>query len=394
MFTFFILGSHPDLAKAEIFSVVGSSCKVVLESPAVLMLSGVTQSHIDLQERLGGTIKIGTVMEEFQGGDPRACTELIIETAKKAEGKNKLTFGLSAYDMGGKKTVSRIVSSYRVMGGEIKNGLKETGRPVRFVQAKGEALTSVVVETNGLCESAGEFCFFATDSSIILGRTDTVQNFKAWSDRDFGRPARDSRSGMLPPKLARMMINLTAVNPSTSTLLDPFCGSGTIPMEAALMGFQHILGSDISDKAIRDSRTNTQWVYEQKFLQPKTEQSNIEFRVSKAEDVRMWLSESVDAIAAETYLGPANHGFDKGTLNALTNDLMDIFEPALKSLSQKLKPSGTMILAFPAFVTNAGLVKLPLTHAIADAGLTIDGSWIYKREDQRTAREIIRMKKK
>ena len=36
--TFFILGSHPDLAKAEILSVVGLDSKIILESSTVLVL--------------------------------------------------------------------------------------------------------------------------------------------------------------------------------------------------------------------------------------------------------------------------------------------------------------------------------------------------------------------
>jgi len=335
MQTFFILGSHPELAKAEILSVLGSDSKILVDHPVVLIIDQVNMSLPELQNRLGGTIKIGTVLDEFQGGDARACTEEIVATAKRATGKNKLTFGLSAYDLGNPRAVSRIVSSYRVLGGEIKNQLKDTGRPVRFVQAKGEALTSVVVETNGLCESAGEFCFFATDSSIILGKTETVQDFKNWSDRDFGRPARDSHSGMLPPKLARMMINLTSAHPETSTLLDPFCGSGTVPMEAALMGFKHVIGTDISEKAIRDSRVNTAWLYEQKFLKPVTPKEEIEFHVSKAEEIQKIITNPVDVIAAETYLGPAKHGFDRASLDALKIELMNIYEDSLKALAKK-----------------------------------------------------------
>ena len=58
----------------------------------------------------------------------------------------------------------------------------------------------------------------------FLGQTLVVQPFKVLSKRDFGRPARDDHSGMLPPKLAQIMINLARRNDdiSTKTILDPF----------------------------------------------------------------------------------------------------------------------------------------------------------------------------
>lgn len=398
--TFFILGSNPDLAKAEILSVVGSSSKIILESSTVLVLDYVETPVDELQNRLGGTIKIGVILDEFLGLDPRVCADAIVREAMKATGKNKITFGLSAYDLGNPNGVKKIAQGFKVLGGEIKNALRETGRPVRFVQAKNDALTSVVVETNGLNESGGEFCLFATNTSIILGRTSTVQNFKAWSDRDFGRPSRDSRSGMLPPKLARMMINLATgqrgdgTQPITEmTILDPFCGSGTIPMEAALMGFQKIIGSDISEKAIRDSRLNTDWLYEQKFLHPVTPKLQIEFHVSKAGDIQKIITNPVDAIVAETYLGPARHAFDRATLDALKVELMKIYRDSLMALAKKMKPNGAMVIAFPAFAVKNEIIKLPLKKIIEDAGLTIDGTWIYRRPDQQTAREIVRIKK-
>jgi len=56
------------------------------------------------------------------------------------------------------------------------------------------------------------------------------------------------------PRLARALINLTAKSPS-SRLLDPFCGTGAILIEAAMMGMK-THGSDISKKMIDGSDSN------------------------------------------------------------------------------------------------------------------------------------------
>ena len=87
-----------------------------------------------------------------------------------------------------------------------------------------------------------------------------MQPFKDLSRLDFGRPARDDFSGMLPPKLAQIMINLAQVQNPEALIIDPFCGSGTILSEALLMGYKDLLGSDISPKAIADTYKNISWI--------------------------------------------------------------------------------------------------------------------------------------
>ena len=52
----------------------------------------------------------------------------------------------------------------------------------------------------------------------------------------------------LHPKLARALVNLSVVKKG-ETLLDPFCGTGGILLEAGLIGAK-VVGSDIEDKMI------------------------------------------------------------------------------------------------------------------------------------------------
>jgi tRNA (guanine10-N2)-dimethyltransferase len=56
------------------------------------------------------------------------------------------------------------------------------------------------------------------------------------------------------PRLARTLINMTARS-STCSVLDPFCGTGTLLIESALMGME-THGSDLSEKMIEGSRAN------------------------------------------------------------------------------------------------------------------------------------------
>jgi len=58
----------------------------------------------------------------------------------------------------------------------------------------------------------------------------------------------------LPPKLARCMVNLARPK-NDSVVLDPFCGSGSILIEAGLIGCR-VLGSDVKDLMVRGGLLN------------------------------------------------------------------------------------------------------------------------------------------
>ncbi|MDQ1281589.1 MAG: tRNA (guanine10-N2)-dimethyltransferase [Thermoproteota archaeon] len=62
---------------------------------------------------------------------------------------------------------------------------------------------------------------------------------------------------IMMPKLARCMVNLARVN-SSSLVLDPFCGTGSILLEAGLIGCE-IVGSDLSLQMVKGSRQNLEY---------------------------------------------------------------------------------------------------------------------------------------
>jgi len=70
------------------------------------------------------------------------------------------------------------------------------------------------------------------------------------------RPAQSPHA--LHPKLARAMVNLTGAMPG-EMLLDPFCGIGSILMEASLLGINSI-GIDIMYKWIEGASINLHWI--------------------------------------------------------------------------------------------------------------------------------------
>lgn len=93
--------------------------------------------------------------------------------------------------------------------------------------------------------------FFKMTDQVLCGR------FISDTDKSYINRKAHLRPSLHPtsmnPKLARAMINLSGVK--SGILLDPFCGSGGILIEAGLMGYD-VLGLDIIEKMLDRCRNN------------------------------------------------------------------------------------------------------------------------------------------
>jgi len=399
--TFFILGHQPTISVAEISKVLRINLSQAQGNEEVLMIDEDLPHLPNLQSSLGGTIKMGWTIQEMDTWDEEKLADIIVAYASNSFGKDKITFGISLYDLHGKKIYADKMKALERLGLTVKKALKETGRPVRFVSSKEPALSSVIVETNHLLSSGGEFVLFLDGSRILIGQTQSVQDFAAWSDRDYSRPARDAKSGMLPPKLARIMINLAGKDLSKSTLLDPFCGSGTILMEAALMRCHKLIGSDISGKAIQDTKRNITWL-SKNYLGQEPNYTLIE---TSAEDLSKSFKKSVDLIVTETYLGPPQKGRESfSELKQSLVEIEDMLTVSLASLKTLMKKDGVMILACPVYHAREEWMFLPLQKIARSSGWSIRpfsdaleplspcGGLVYERPGQKVGREIVEMR--
>jgi tRNA G10 N-methylase Trm11 len=92
---------------------------------------------------------------------------------------------------------------------------------------------------------------------LILARKDRLRfgELLACSQRDYqlhdAKPYRTTSS--LPSRLARALVNLAA--PSAKSILDPFCGTGSILLEAQAIGLASF-GMDLNPKMVGMSRLN------------------------------------------------------------------------------------------------------------------------------------------
>lgn len=385
---FFVLGNHPALSVAELYSRLPIITGSYLRPDIFLAEVKDTINGEQFLDTIGGTIKMGKIITSIEN-KPHAIFTTSLDFLRDYPKQGKFNFGLSSY--------GKLRMDTKSVGLALKQALKNEDISCRFVVSKEKTLSSVVVEQNKLISSGRELVYIGDGNEVMIGATEAVQPFKKLSERDYGRPARDDRSGMLPPKLAQMMINISGAKQYES-VLDPFCGSGTVLTEALLMGYTKIFGSDISPKAIEDSRHNIRWTKDMYRLHTNPELQVIDVR----QLTRNFKRDSVDAIVTETYLGP-----QRGVIDILkvSRELTVLYNQALQEMFLILKKGGRAVIALPAFMSN-GRPKLLDLHIgkfksveiiprnlDIHLGITTLNSFVYGRDDQKVWREIIILEK-
>lgn len=373
---FFVLGRNPEISIAEIkavFRLQSLPCKVLQTSETILRVESNPDLNIpQLNAMLGGTVKIGKVIESLPLDSIEDIEKLftleVLQNGFIDPELTKIEFGVSIYSCNGAEAeVKRMFAKHETLIRAIKEELENYRIKAHFPQMREKVLSSASVEKNRLIRKGAEIVCIVTHNALIIGKTLVVQEFESFSKRDFGRPVRDMKSGVMPPKLARMMINLAEKNTS-KVILDPFCGSGTILQEALELGFRDIIGTDLADKAITDTRNNISW-YTNRF---KVEDAEI--RIEKADVTKLSSiikDSSVDAIVTEPYLGPTLRNFPQ--LNLVQNTIQELsvlYRRAFQEFGKVLTNKGTVIIILPVFNVRRHLVHMDILEKLDRYGLS------------------------
>ncbi len=358
----FNLGRVFTLSLAELFAVfenMGLSFRLVDLYREVLIIE--TEQPIEaakLQKTLGGTIKIMQVLESLgrkKGLSPSLVFKSYFDANLLKEQyltnySGKIQIGVSYYPMAADLPIR---GDNKRMGFALKQILTAAGHSVRLVlpQNDGFSLPSVVVTGEHLLEKGAEFDFLVGAERIYLGKTLTVQNFEDYGRRDYQRPARDMQVGMLPPKVAQIMVNLAMVPAGSQTslkhaILDPFVGAGTVIQEALIMGHKAV-GSDISSKSIENAEKNLAWI-KNRYKLPL---GRYELLVSDVKDIADNLPKiEIDAVVTEATLGPAYTEPPKPKeIETNFKNLEKIYLAAFTSLKKILGTDKRLVIALPAY---------------------------------------------
>ena len=229
-----VLGRQPEISLAELEAIFS---RVNRFRPGLATFFADSTPDI---ARLGGSLKLAEELD----AEPLEFLQNLPE--------GKITLGVSDY--------SEHASPRNAQGEalKLKKILTRHGRSVRVVENKTATLSTATSLHNGLSGAKpNKVELILVDKTWwkVIG----VQDIDAYAKRDQARPARDAKVGMLPPKLAQILINLCGNLPEDSTVLDPFCSTGVVLQDALLMGYK-AYDTDIEQRMIDYSQKNLEWL--------------------------------------------------------------------------------------------------------------------------------------
>lgn len=438
----FFLGSHPALSAAELaayaerhhLSVSWDLSRLpvallghgVFPAARLVPQSGEVRSTlVGMQEGLGGTTMIGTLRATLGAlPKPAEVFRLVPEILERREGKRLI--GLSALpcptervgsrgtravgaDDGEHGTRAGLADEMRRLSMELKRAMDMKGTRVVFPPARRSDLSTAQLYHNDLPQHGTAIFFLVGPERVDLVTIDSIQDITAYAQRDRGRPAADPGSGMLPPKVAQMFLNFS-LTPPGGTVYDPFCGVGTIPMEAALMGLT-VIASDVSPTQVERTRANLEWL--RHFENPLPHFPEARLFVHDITKGAVPIGVGVfDGLVTEGWLGPAR------TTAVLPHDAENVFTKAGTLLAQLLhtieaavRGGGRAVIALPAFRSKRRVFHFPLER-LRTTGWVVEplvpaawighplfrsgqrGTLLYGRPDAHVLREIVRFRLK
>ena len=367
----FVLGRQPEIGFAELRAMFGP--KVELHGNLALL-----DDAIDVDfDRLGSIVKVAEVVDDAWK---------TIDQHLPAEGK--VTIGLSTY---GTKLSPRELFRFGL------DAKKHRGS-VRLVPSTETALSSATVFHNKLTKpNKIEFILATIAGREVLAKTIFVQDIPTYTFRDRSRPKRDARVGMLPPKLAQTMINLAAgaaasTEEANQTLLDPFCGTGVVLQEAALMGLS-VYGIDLEPRMIEYSQANLEWL-------GHTHRISVASKLEVGDATSHRWQSPIDIVATETHLGrPFATAPSPAVLAEVMKTCNIILSKFLSNLREQITPEAGLTIAVPCWFANGKTHHLPLIRNITDIGFEQvfysdkPTPLVYHREDQVVGRELLVLRK-
>ncbi len=422
----FILGRKPLLSVAEIITYF-SEKEILSIGPKTLLISPKTslKNPQAFLNELGGSIRILKVFRKalrpknLEDGIEKWTPFLktyFKERFKKHE--SKIRFGVNIYNFPHPREI--FLKKFLT---EVKHALKESGLKVRFVNNNGKNLQSAATIKEKLLKSSGvEINIVLDKKAVYLAETVAVQNVDAYAERDYGKPHRDPRSGMLPPKLAQMMISFARTNALGRTnkinwIYDPFCGTGTILMEGLIKNLC-VAGSDIDKEVNALSRKNIEWIEKKHDISKK-----LKWKVSTLDATKLTVQQVREAfgmkkmpnfaIVAEPYLGPPFFKFPKRQkLEEHMKYLDYLYTKFFERMNEWVKKGTVIIFAFPVWRDEHHDLKLTKTvEKIESLGYSVIDlipeqyikkyhiekpkwpSLLYEREGQIVARDIYKFVK-
>ncbi|MDO8628686.1 MAG: hypothetical protein Q7R56_02945 [Nanoarchaeota archaeon] len=321
----FLLGRDPALSIIEIasyFQARKQPYHIGEYTEDYILISTNTLDAETTIQQLGGTTKIAIITQELE--EPYQGT------------KNKITYSINNF--------TENKELYEDIKLQLITSLKEQGLKI-IERKKLEKKPSKAANVDLEIVVAGEH----------VGIVQATAKTKDYQERDEKRPNFEA-ARVISIRLAKILINLSQAKPGT-TLLDPYCGLGTILQEALLQKI-NVIGTDNDKIMIKKTQENLQW------LGKTTNYQLINADATKLGNLNI----QTDQAATEPYLGPyIKTVMNKEEALQLAQELEQLYTKTLQQLHKIVQ--GKIAFIFPRFKTKQNeRVTLRIDKILADSG--------------------------
>ncbi len=386
----FELGRETQISLTELNTILkttpeeNNNAIALYELPDTHPLSKTPQ---EFQNRLGGTIKCIKILkrQDLANFDKNQVHESLEEilTSRFENEEGKIPFAINFYGL--KKFHQLSIKKTLIFS---KKFLKKLGFNSRFTNKNFKNVNSATVYKAQLIEKGIDLSFIKFQETLYIGKTIAIQDLDQYSKRDFDKPIRDAKIGMLPPKLAQILINLAG---ESETILDPFCGTGTILMEGLLMN-KKVIGSDHNPRMVEASETNCQWL-------TRHFDTKSEYQIFEADARFLKLKKDlgkIDAVVTEGYLGETfDHSPSSQEIEKNFRVLANLHFNWLSNVVNLINSGSKVVTCVAGYQVGKKIIHLPDFEKIAKlSGFTILNQLTYKRSDQNVVRDIYTLEKK
>jgi len=307
-----------------------------------------TRAEPDLIERLAGVHKLGSPVASI--GEAK-YEESIATFVEKALGHYDEipNVSVSSYCEGSSSlsyedVVASVLASVRRMGFRRTNLLRPRNR---------ELIADEVLSRHAL-----DFVDAASNRGHLLATTIFVPDSVAFRERAMHKPFAIPTIA-LSPRLARALVNLSGLSEG-ETLLDPFCGSGTILSEGALLSL-NCIGLDTSPARVAQAKRNLVWL-------EKWSGKPLSYRIENGDARNLEGMPSVDGIVTEPILLPRfNSTPSTPKARELIQSAGRTYSDSLHSMAKVLRSGRRIVIVVPAVKTTDGsevLLRLEGTDRI------------------------------
>jgi len=360
----FILGRNVELSVAELKSFFAKekiNYKIISIVNNGILIETSQNLPNKIVEKLGGTISVGEV--SASGTFEQISKELDSQNIYSGK-SNKLNYVI--YDFNGKN--SEDLSLY------LKTRFKEERLKATLKKLTGNVKLQGGGTAPNLCSNLIQKQYFIFENNF--GEIIETCNYDKIEKRDMGKPVR-RESLSISPRLAKILINLSEIK-ENETLLDPFCGIGTILQEALLQNIK-VIGIDNDKTAIESAKLNLKWF----------NFSDKDYKLINEDSSKVKI-QNIDAIATEPDLGELQKKIpNEEKAKQIISGFEKLMINVIKNLKKNVK--GKIVFTSPLVQTKAKKISPDFKKIASQTGMKIAKGFPIDefREDSIVGRSIL-----